>query len=247
MSGAKNPPVAIWSPIGAVEIRPIHALHDACLLGAEARGAHGWTWDARHRLTELLLHTACDEAVLWRDLTGTAPLTVAVRLPAASCGARLVDQVAGALARTGLDAGLLELGLCRSAAAAAGPGELLAWSALRDMGLGVSLEIAPDMTAEAFLDRASRATLMRLPFTTLRLPPWVADQLEDRPAVRRLLREVVRLAAGHAASVVAAGVSCAAQRDILVDLGCDAAQGPLFGSPMHPAAFHAALAQDALI
>lgn len=234
--------IATWSGSGPLEIRPVHGLRDPALLGAEARGGHGWTPTARRRLTALLLHMACDEALLWRDLPGASPLTVSARLPASGCDAGLVEQVAGALARTGLDAGLLELGFCLLAGAPAGPGELLAWSALRDMGLGLSIEVAPDAAAPGLPSHAGR-----LPFTALRLPAWVAERVEDEAPVRQLVREAVRAAAPHAACVIATGVRRAAQRDILADLGCDAAQGPLFGLPTHPAAFQAALTNDAFI
>ena len=221
-------------------VQPVHALHGAALLGIEARGGHGWTRAASTHLTALLLHMACDEATLLQHLPSMAPLTVSVRLPAAAGDRQLPAQVAAALACTGLPADLLQLNMCRNIAGPAGPGELLTWSALRDMGVGLALHIAPDM------GHVCQATLGRLPFTSLRLPHQIADQIEDGPSARRLVREAVRVARSHAAFVTATGLRTAAQRDILAELGCHAAQGPLFGLPMHPAAFQAALEVDAM-
>ena len=229
-----------WALPAPLTVQPVHALHDAALLGVEARGGHGWTQAASAHLTALLLHMACDEAALWRHMPGMAPLTVTVRLPAIACDRQLPAQTEAALACTGLPAGLVRLNICRNTVGPAGPGELLIWSALRDLGVGLALHVAPDLAS------ICPATLGRLPFTSLCLPHQIADRIVDSPSARRLVREAVRVARSHAALVTATGLRTAAQRDILAELGCDAAQGPLFGLPMHPAVFQAALAGDAM-
>ncbi len=230
--------------LGPVVLQPVHDLHDARLAGAEAQGGHGWTRAARARLTELLLHVACEEAVLWRAQPGTEKLTLSVRLPAGACDAPLADLVAAALSGTGLPAEALELGICSDVSAPPGRQETLAWTALREMGVGLALELGTQQAACPCLTH-SGLQIAGVPPTSLRLPSWVAGEVERGVAARALVGQAVRAAGAQHASVSVGCVRTATQRDILADLGCRTGSGPLFGLPMHPAEFQAALADGA--
>ena len=165
-----------------------------------------------------MLHAACVEA----SLCGGG-LTMSLTLPAgAVIDSGLTCQARASLDRSGIDPARLEICLGHDAASLGAEG-LLALSAIRDLGIGIVLDLASDPDLRAF---------GRVPATGLRLPAGIATSLiADRQA-----RDAAARAIGWAhrleATVVASGVRNACQRDVLADLDCDFAAGPIFGAPM---------------
>jgi EAL domain-containing protein (putative c-di-GMP-specific phosphodiesterase class I) len=101
---------------------------------------------------------------------------------------------------------------------------LLALSALRDLGVGVALD--------AFgAGPASLSLLRRLPVTSLRLAPSMTHRAPTDAHDRTILK--VAISAGQALGlrVGATGVETEPQRLLLLRLGCDEAEGRLFGPP----------------
>ncbi len=116
---------------------------------------------------------------------------------------------------------------------------LLGMSALRDLGVGVSLDRFGS-------GAASLRLLQRLPLSAVKLDPGLTrDMVHDRD-IRATVGAAIGLAHALNARVVATCVESAAQRDILADMGCDEAQGGLFGAPMAAGQFRAALQWDFL-
>jgi EAL domain-containing protein (putative c-di-GMP-specific phosphodiesterase class I) len=237
-----TPPAARSRPAAwMLYLEPIHAPGCATLLGAAAvvRGAvpdacgpdgpdigQGAAW---------LLHAACGRAASWRSHPA---LIVSVGLPRDSpCDALLVEQVAQALDCSGLPPARLEIGLDGAALERAGADTLLALSALRDLGVGLALDEVGGAPAP---DR-----LRRLPLTCLRLQASVTACLDLSRDARRVVAASVAASRALDAVVVATGVRTGLQRDILAELGCQGAQGSLFGDPMPAARFGAALAPSA--
>lgn len=160
---------------------------------------------------------------------------VSVNIAAAQMkGHALAEQVATALAASGLDPERLELELGEELLAAAErtgrQGEpafelLLTLSAIRDLGVGLAVD-------NFGTGLASLSMLRRLPLTCIKLDRLMvrdaAEQIEDAALLQALVE------AGHALglSVVAEGVETEAQRTVLSGIGCDAAQGYLFGAPV---------------
>ncbi len=211
---------------GPLRLTPRHALDGGVLLGAEASLA------GPADLGQCLLRTACTEAMLWAGPSCARGLTVSLTLPPGmACDFRLVERTEAALVHAGLPPGRLEIGLGSWARLEAAE-TLLAASALRDMGVGLGLE-------QADTNPLGR----RLPLTSLRLQPGMTVFLTCSQDARRAVAAAIEAAHALDATVVATGVRTAAERDILAALGCDDAQGPLFGPAMPPETFQAALAR----
>jgi EAL domain-containing protein (putative c-di-GMP-specific phosphodiesterase class I)/ActR/RegA family two-component response regulator len=79
--------------------------------------------------------------------------------------------------------------------------------------------------------------LIELPCVELKLDRSFVVNCAADEAKRTLCRTVIALAHQFKASVCAEGVETAEDLRALIDLGCDTAQGYLFGRPMAPAAF----------
>ncbi len=200
-------------------IAPQHGLATARLCGAQAwarpPGAPAGGW---------LLRAACLEAQAWRLRCRRPALAVTVALPPHSAHhGTLLAQAEAALRISGLPGGLLDVAFDEADLTDAGPDMLLLTAALRDLGAGVALD------SQACGAKALR-TLRRLPVTALRLPPWLVRDVASSGQARTLAHRAIRVAHALGASAVALGVDSAVQRDILADLGCDAAQGSLFGT-----------------
>ena len=237
----------------ALALQPRHALCTGALRAAEA-SLHGSSPDVRYgdpdtaqQIGSWLLEKACHEAQDWNamlELPHILPsgalrfspeVTLSVDLPTAILRRdRLVTQTKQALARSGLLPCLLELQLPGQALADGDTGLLLSLAALRDLGVGLGLDHFGSVAA-------SPRVLQRLPLTAVKLDPILTRDIVKDRAIRVSVKAAIALAHALGATVLATGVENATQRDILADLGCDDAQGPMFGGKLRPEAFHNAL------
>jgi diguanylate cyclase (GGDEF)-like protein len=99
---------------------------------------------------------------------------------------------------------------------------------------GIGVTIAIDDFGTGY---SSLAKLKRLPIDTLKIHESFVSHLGSDPHEAPVVGAVVELAHALGLSVVAEGVETDAQRDQLRELGCDGAQGYLFGAavPEHEA------------
>lgn len=79
------------------------------------------------------------------------------------------------------------------------------------------------------------------PITSLRIDRSFITRIEHDDRDRHLVEAVLGLARALGLAVVAEGVETAGQRRLLEDLGCESAQGYLFGRPCATTAFTAFL------
>ena len=96
---------------------------------------------------------------------------------------------------------------------------------LHEMGVGVSVD-------DFGTGYSSLSYLKRLPVTELKLDKSFVRDLEQDADDRALSSAVIGIGRSLGLTVVAEGVETEGQRDILVAMGCDGAQGWLFGRPM---------------
>jgi EAL domain-containing protein (putative c-di-GMP-specific phosphodiesterase class I) len=95
---------------------------------------------------------------------------------------------------------------------------------LRDAGLQVD---ADDFgSGQSTLQR-----LLDLPLTGIKLDLGIIQRVTEEDRVARVVRWLVAGAHDLGLGVVAEGVETEAQRDFLREIGCDRAQGYLFGRP----------------
>lgn len=173
-----------------------------------------------------VLHAACHEAERW-----SLPWRISVGVAACQIAqGRLLAQVAEALDDSGLDPERLELELSESTLLEADGDMLLMLSALRDLGTGVGLD---DFGAGL----ASLSLLRHLPLSSLKLDATLVRNLPGDPEDCALVDALVVAAHGAGLEVVAAGIDSESQRGFLVESGCDAGQGRLFGGAAPAGAF----------
>lgn len=212
--------------------RPAGVIARACLAGDDADAATDLPADAPARvaagIADLVLDAACSAL---DALDATAPaIDATLLLPSAAFGdLELADRFAVAVAQAGIDPGRLCVAVPWSPAAP-GSAERLDVSTrllMRGFGLGVDGFTAGDATpgAPAGLP-LTEVVLARDAVTGASSSIWRAEALEATIAT---LRE-------QGARVVAAGCDTEQQRELLVQAGCDRAEGRIAGAPMSAAA-----------
>jgi len=224
----------------ALHYQPRIALADGARAGAEA--LLRWTHPRRgsvppDRFIPVAEHTglinpiggwvlreAASEAAGWPAAAGTVSVNVSARQVHEGV---LPGQVDAALAESGLPPERLELELTESLSLEDTPDTRRMLGALRDRGIGLALD-------DFGTGYASLSRLRRLPFSTLKLDrSFVGNLPEDREDAA-ILRAVRALASALSLRLVAEGVEREAQREFLTRLGCEEAQGWLFGRPVPP-------------
>jgi EAL domain-containing protein (putative c-di-GMP-specific phosphodiesterase class I) len=220
----------------ALWLQPRFSLSDGSICGADTqvrwphRGSIGTQTAfmpliAECGLTDMLagwtMKAACRAAHSW-STAATIPY-VALSVPAWSVEqCRLLHHVTTALGDTGLPPEQLDIALDDAGLAQAGKNGLLALCALADLGVRLTLD-AFGAAAANLLD------LKLFPVSGLKLDRSLVRDLPHDKAAATLTQCVVACAHGLGVTVVAAGVETAAQRDFLIQAGCDEAQGSLFG------------------
>ena len=225
----------------AAYFQPKVHLSDGSLAGAEAlvrwlHPVHGLIPPGRFipvaeasdlivALGNWMLEAVCQQQAIWRE-AGLPPLTVAVNLAARHFrDPGLIQHIQTLLAVHGLNPDALELELTESTLLEAGAqtGETLA--VLKQLGVGLAID-------DFGTGYSSLGYLKRIPITALKIDQsFVRDLVHDADD-RTLAATIIALGHGLGLSVVAEGVETAEQRQILLDQGCNLAQGYYFGRPM---------------
>jgi EAL domain-containing protein (putative c-di-GMP-specific phosphodiesterase class I) len=94
---------------------------------------------------------------------------------------------------------------------------------------------------------SSLSYLKRLPLTALKIDQSFVRDLVSDPDDRILAATIVTLGHGLGLKVIAEGVETDDQRQILLDQGCDLAQGYWFSRPLPAAEFSAWLQRETLL
>lgn len=185
---------------------------------AEERGLIGG-------ITAWVLNAALAQAQAWQQ-AGLA-MGVSVNISATDLAdPSFVPHVAAALARAGVDHGVLELELTervprpdagRAATTAAALGALGVALAIDDFGIGHS----------------NLADLRTLPVHVVKIDRSFVHNLATSERDRILFAGMARLGASLGCRVVAEGVETAEQLGLVGQLGCDEAQGYAVAPPMH--------------
>jgi diguanylate cyclase (GGDEF)-like protein len=173
-------------------------------------------------LGEQVLRRACADVARWRAGSG-AELTAAVSLSAHQLAdPGLATLVADVLADSGLPPEALELEITESVLMGDLPDAVQQLGRLRDLGVRVAID-------DFGTGYSSLAYLRDLPVDVLKIDRSFTARL---PADVALLGFVVELARAIGASTVVEGVETEEQLGFVTSVGCDRAQGFLFGRPM---------------
>jgi diguanylate cyclase (GGDEF)-like protein/PAS domain S-box-containing protein len=175
-----------------------------------------------------ILFEACRAAAAHRDVLPDLLLSVNVAVRQLQQPG-LVEDVARALADSGLPPERLQLEVTEHAVMTADPdGPLAALRRIADLGVRVAID-------DFGTGYSNLAYLRRLPVRDLKIAGTFLDALRDPdradPADLHLVTTLIHLAHGLGLGVTAEAVETAAQARCLRDLGCDTAQGWHYGRP----------------
>ena len=181
-------------------------------------------------LGEQVLRAVCRQIAAWRQC-GFEPPRVAVNLSARQFRqANLVEQVARILDETGVDAACLELEITESVAMQNADSAIEALQRLRAMGIALAID-------DLGTGYSSLSYLKRFPIDTLKIDRSFILGVPDDGDDTAIVQAISAMAGSLHLSLLAEGVETEVQRAFLASLGCQAAQGYLFGKPLPAAQF----------
>lgn len=171
-----------------------------------------------------VLDQACRQLAEWQA-AGISGIRMAINLSAHQLRSpTLVDQVKTCLETYRLTAPCLELEVTESVAMANPEQAIEQLRALQQLGLHIAID-------DFGTGYSSLAYLKLLPIQTLKLDKSFVRDIETDVNDATISKATLALAHSLGLKVVAEGVETAAQRDFLVQHGCDILQGYLFGRP----------------
>jgi diguanylate cyclase (GGDEF)-like protein/PAS domain S-box-containing protein len=188
-----------------------------------------------------VLETACLQIAEWGKQAETANLTVAVNVSARQLRQPdFVEQVLGALRRTGANPRNLKLELTESMLVDNFEDVISKMIILNEHGLRFSLD-------DFGTGYSSLSYLKRLPLEQLKIDrSFVRDILTDLSS-GAIAQTIISLSHAMGLSVIAEGVETEAQRRRLAGLGCHSFQGYLFSRPVPVEEFEQMLRRAAAI
>ncbi len=231
----------------AVLYQPIFRLNDMSMAGSEA--LIRWNDPARgvipptdfipiaeetghiREIGEWVMDRACRQAKLWSagvSANGKADFRVAVNISASQFSdSGLIDTVSETLARTGADAGMLELEMTETALVRDLEKSAATMRELSKLGVRVSLD-------DFGTGYSSFNYLANLPIDTLKLDRSFLAGIQCHQRRSSVLEAMVTLAHKLGIVVVAEGIEDASQLNAVRDAGCDEVQGFLLAEPGLP-------------
>ncbi len=184
-------------------------------------------------LGDWMLSEVCQQLAAWRRQGGLS-LTIAVNLAARHFRQPgLADRMRGLLETYSLPAQALELELTESTLLDASADTIETLRQLERLGMGLALD-------DFGTGYSSLSYLKHLPLTALKIDQGFVRDLATNPDDRVIAATIVALGHHLDLVVVAEGVETEDQRRLLLEQGCDLAQGYLFDKPLPAEAFAAA-------
>jgi diguanylate cyclase (GGDEF)-like protein len=179
-----------------------------------------------------VLREACRQAMAWQN-TGCLAIPVAVNVSALQFQQTdFLEILKATLDETGLPPAFLELELTESLLLANTADAIRKVAAVRDLGVGVAID-------DFGTGYSSLAYLQKLPIDRLKIDQSFVREMGIGPSIivgrnhTAVITAITSLAASLGMRVVAEGVETPAQRDYLLQIGCDTLQGFLFSRPVH--------------
>jgi diguanylate cyclase (GGDEF)-like protein/PAS domain S-box-containing protein len=174
-----------------------------------------------HPLTAWVLDAALGQLGKW--LAAGLDVSVSVNVSPRAIEDHSMEEIVGrALASSSADPLRLTLEITEGVAMAAAAGKAL--HRLRELGVRLALD-------DFGTGYSSLLYLMRLPVNEIKIDQSFVSGLASDPDSAAIVRSAVGLGHNLGLRVVAEGLQDRAAEDILVEAGCDAAQGVLVGRP----------------
>ncbi len=183
-----------------------------------------------------VLRVACLQARDWGPGPDGQPLQVAVNLSAGQVqDEQLASDVEAALRESGLPAECLTLEITESVIMRESAATQQRLAELKVLGVRLAID-------DFGTGYSSLSYLQQFPVDILKIDQSFLHRMHQRGHDASLVRTIIGLARLLSLSAVAEGVEDDAQSEELRRLGCNAAQGFLFGAPMHASEVAAFLA-----
>jgi diguanylate cyclase (GGDEF)-like protein len=181
-----------------------------------------------------VMETACREAATW-----PAPISLSVNVaPAQLRRGEIAAELRGLLINTGLPAQRLKLEIAEGQLSEDTPGMSATLSALRDLGVGLTLD--------GFgTGSSSLVTLRSFPFADIKIDRRLTKEIAHDHRSKSLFEAILHVCRILNMECIAEGVETNEQLTLLQTLGCTYAQGFLIGKPESPAALREKLCSSA--
>jgi EAL domain-containing protein (putative c-di-GMP-specific phosphodiesterase class I) len=174
---------------------------------------------------EWMLQKACEQGKAWQE-AGRPSLRMAVNLSMRQFRQNNVtEMVAGALMRSGLHPGCLDLELTESVVMQDAEETIATLRELKSIGVRLTID-------DFGTGYSSLSYLKNLPLSTLKLDQSFVNALTRDRGDEAISRAIVALAHDLSLKVIAEGVETAEQVEFLRLLKCDEVQGFLFSRPV---------------
>ncbi|MGB9186121.1 MAG: EAL domain-containing protein [Solirubrobacteraceae bacterium] len=180
-----------------------------------------------------VLDEACEQMRRWREShPAQLGVRVSVNVSARQLSPELVDTVAAALKRHGVDPGQLALEITETLLIEHTESAREVLAALEQLGVSIVLD-------DFGTGYSSLRYLNQFPLGQLKLDRSFVADLAREPRSAKIVAATIDMARALGMTVVAEGVETIDQADVLQRLGCDYAQGFLFARPEPPDAVFA--------
>jgi EAL domain-containing protein (putative c-di-GMP-specific phosphodiesterase class I) len=181
-------------------------------------------------IDEWVLRTACRQNQSWQQ-RGKMPVRISVNVSNSLFhGNTLLSVVEEALSQTGLVPACLELELTESIAMRNVDASIVMLTTLKAMGVQLSID-------DFGTGYSSLSYLQRLPIDVVKIDQSFIKEILTQGGPVPIVRAIIAMAHSLKLLVLAEGVEQEAQRTLLLEQGCDQAQGYFFGRPIPADAF----------
>ncbi len=171
-----------------------------------------------------VIQEACRQNSAWQQ-EGLPPLCMAVNLSARQFFEEgLLNDIATALATTGMNPELLELEITEGMAMQNIDNAIRMLRAMKEMGVRIALD-------DFGTGYSSLAQIKRFPIDTLKVDRSFIRDLTNNPEDRAITDAIIAMGRTLSLTIVAEGVETKAQENYLRDHDCDESQGYFFSRP----------------
>ena len=182
-------------------------------------------------LGDWVLEEACRQIDLWSQTHPSSSIPISVNISARQFRQPdFVEQVLGVLRRTNANPACLDLELTESMLLDNIEDAIAKMNELKQHGVRFSLD-------DFGTGYSSLNYLKRLPFDQLKIDRSFVHDLLDDVGSQAIARSIISLGSALGLNVIAEGVENSAQRDLLIDLGCNSFQGHFYSHPLALADF----------
>ncbi len=177
-----------------------------------------------------VLKTACEQNVAWME-QGLPPLCMAVNLSVRQFfDEHLIDDVAAALAESGMAPELLEMEITEGMVMQDAERAIRILSAIKDLGVRLAID-------DFGVGYSSLAQIKRFPIDTLKVDSSFIRDIPQNREDRAITEAIIAMGKTLSLTVIAEGVETEEQEQFLREHACDQSQGYYFSKPIAPEAF----------